>query len=255
MAPIAVSITVLACTFGSALLGMHLRNVLPKHHLDAESKDTVKLGIGLVATMTALLLGLIIASAKDSFDAVDTGLKQTSAQILALDRALARYGPETTEIRNTLQRDVGARIEAIWFRASRTPADLDPIYSGATFQAEGLAHAIRGLTPGDDSQRALQSRALDLSEALLQARWLVFAGAAASIPAVFLVILVWWLTISFLSFGLFAPRNVTVIVMLFVCATAVSSAVFLVLELAGPFEGVLRVSADPLNYAYAHLNR
>jgi hypothetical protein len=235
------------------MAGMHLRTVLPEHHLDAESKDTVKLGAGLVATMTALLLGLMIASVKTSFDSLDTALKQTAAQILALDRALARYGPETSEIRQALQQTLQARVESIWSRDSGK-SDMDAMVSGAVFQPEGLAQAIRALPPHDDLQRSLQSRALDLSEAILQARWLVLAGAETSIPSLFLVILFSWLTISFLSFGLFAPRNSTVFAMLFVCALAVSSAVFLILEMDSPFEGLLRVSADPLRYAYSHMN-
>jgi hypothetical protein len=121
--------------------------------------------------------------------------------------------------------------------------------------AEGLADAIRGLKPRDDAQRALQSRALDLTEALLQARWLVFAGTETSIPLPFLVILLFWMTIAFVSFGLFAPRNATVLVVLFVCALSVGSAVFLIMELDRPFDGVLSVSADPLRYAYSHLNQ
>src|ERR1044072_6214156 len=102
MPAVSIAIIGLLCTFGSAMLGMHLRNIIPEHHLDTESKDTLKLGAGLVATMTALLLGLMIASVKTSFDSIDGALKQTAAQMLALDRALARYGPETSEIRQAL---------------------------------------------------------------------------------------------------------------------------------------------------------
>ena len=214
----------------------------------------MKVGIGLIATMTALVLGLVTASAKSSFDAVDTAVKQTATQVLALDRVLARYGPETGEIREGLQRAVGARIDMIWPQGSSKPANLDPI-RGTVSGAEGLADAIRGLKPHDDSQRALQARALDLAEALLQARWLVIAGTGASVPVPFLVVLLFWLTITFASFGLFAPRNAMVVTVLFVCALSVGSAVFLVLEMDGPFDGLLKVSADPLRYAHAHLNQ
>lgn len=255
MNPTIVGIIVFICTFGGALLGMRLRTSLPEHHLDAESRDTVKLGIGLIATMTALVLGLVTASAKSSFDAVDTAVKQTAIEILTLDRVLARYGSETGEIRKGLQDAIGARIDMIWPPGSFKPPNLDPIRSGAGSRFEGLADAIRGLKPHDDSQRALQSHALDLTEALLQARWLVLTGTETSVPVPFLVILLFWLTIIFASFGLFAPRNTTVIAVLFVCALSVGSAVFLVLELDAPFGGLLRVSADPLRYAHAHLNR
>jgi hypothetical protein len=255
MHPTVIGVIVFACTFGGALLGIWLRGALPEHHLSADSKDTVKVGIGLIATMTALVLGLVTASAKNSFDAVDTAVKQTAIDVLALDRVLARYGPETGEIRTGLKHAVGARIEMVWPHGSSKPANLDPIRSGSGAEAEGLAGAIHGLHPSDDSQRALQSRALDLTEALLQARWLVLASTETSIPVPFLAILLFWLTITFASFGLFAPRNATVLAVLFVCAVSVGSAVFLVLEMDAPFDGLLKVSADPLRYAYAHLNQ
>ncbi len=255
MNPIIVGIIVFALTFGGALFGMWLRTLLPEHHLSAESKDTVKVGIGLIATMTALLLGLVTASAKSSFDAVDSAVKKTAIDVLALDRVLARYGSETSEIRKGLQRALGARIDMIWPQGSSKPANLDPTTSGAGAEAERLADAIRALKPRDDSQRALQSRALDITEGLLQARWLVLAGTQPSVPVPFLVILLFWLTITFASFGVFAPRNATVLTVLFVCALSVSLAVFLILEMDSPFDGLLKVSADPLHYAYAHLNQ
>ena len=255
MYPTMISIIVFTCTFGGTLLGMWLRTALPEHHLDAESRDTVKVGVGLIATMTALVLGLVTAPSKSSFDEVNTAVKQTASEILALDRVLARYGSETGEIRQRLQHVIGARIDMIWPQGSSKSADLDPMRSGAGAGAEALADAIRALAPRDDAQRALQSRAVDLAEALLQARWLVLAGTETSVPVPFLVVLLFWLTLTFASFGLFAPRNAMVLAVLFVCALSVGSAIFLVLEMDTPFDSVLKVSADPLRYAYAHLNQ
>jgi hypothetical protein len=255
MHPTVVGVIVFACAFGGALVGMWLCGALPEHHFNAESRDTVKVGIGLIATMTALVLGLVTASAKNSYDAVNTAVNQTAIEVLVLDRVLARYGSETGEIRMGLKRMIGSRIEMIWPQDSSKPAALDPTSSATGSGAEGLADAIRGLRPRDDSQRALQSRALDLAEALLRARWLVVARTETSVPVPFLVVIVFWLTITFTSYGLFAPRNPTVLAVLFVCAVSVASAVFLVLEMDGPFHGLLKVSADPLRYAYAHLNQ
>ncbi len=234
---------------------MWLRTALPTHHLDSETKDVVKVGIGLVATMTALVLGLVTASAKSSFDAMDSAVKNTAVDLLALDRELARYGPETGEIRARVQHAVGARIDMIWRKGSPVLAEMDPIRSGTASEAEGLAAAIRALKPRDDSQRGLQSRALDLTEALLKTRWLVLAGTETPVPRPFLAILLFWLTITFASFGLFAPRNGTVLAVLLVCALSVGSAIFLVLEMGHPFDGVVMVSADPLRYALAHINQ
>ena len=255
MNPTLVGMIVFACTFGGALLGMGLRTVLPEHHLDKESRDTVNIGIALVATMTALVLGLVTASAKSSFDAVDAAVKQTAIETLTLDRVLARYGSDASEIRNTLKETVGNRIELIWPQNPSQVAVLDPIQSKAGSGAEGLADAINGLKPRDDAERALQSHAEELAEALLEARWLVHAGNPTAVPWPFLLVLMFWLTIIFMSFGLFAPRNTTVLAVLFVCALSVSSAVFLVLEMEAPFDGLLRVSADPMRYAYTHLDQ
>jgi hypothetical protein len=255
MNPTTVGAVVFALTFGGVLLGMQLRAALPKHHLDAESKDAIKVGIGLIATMSALVLGLVTASSKSAYDAVDAGVKQGAIQVLVLDRLLARYGPETAPIRKGLQQAVGDRIEMIWPTGSSRPAELDPLRSGAATRTEALTDAIRGLAPRDDTQRALQARAIDGAETLLQARWLALSGGEPSVPLPFLVVLVFWLTITFTSFGLFAPRNATVLAVMFVCAVSVASAIFLVLEMESPFNGVLKVSPEPLRQAYSHLNR
>ena len=255
MNPTIIGMIVFACTFAGALFGMWLRTILPEHHVNAESRDTIKLAMGLIATMTALLLSLVTASAKSSFDTVNTAVKQTSMDLLTLDRLLARYGPETGEIRRALRDAIANRIDMIWPQSSSRPARLEPIGSGVASGVERLADGIRGLTPRDDSQRALQSRAQNMAEVLLQARWIVFAVGGTSVPLPFLVVLVFWLTITFGSFGLLAPRHPTMLVVLFACALSVGSAVFLILELDGPFDGLLRVSADPLRYALAHFNQ
>ena len=123
---------VFVCTFVGALLAMWLRTTLPEHHLDEDSRDTVKTSIGLIATMTALVLGLVTASAKSSFDAVDTAVKQTAAELLALDRVLARYGSETGKIRKGLQDTIGARIDIVWPQGSFKPVSLETLASGAS---------------------------------------------------------------------------------------------------------------------------
>src|SRR4029453_358960 len=145
MNPTLVGAIVFVCTFGGALLGMWVRTLLPEQHLDADSKDTVKLGIGLIATMTALVLGLVTASAKNSFDAVDTAVKHAAIDILTLDRVLARYGPETKEIRAAMKSSVGRKIEQIWPREHGQLPQLDPAESPASM--EGLVAEIRKLTP------------------------------------------------------------------------------------------------------------
>ena len=245
---------VFTSTFGGALIGQWLRTILPQHHLEGESRDTMKVGIGLVATMTALVLGLITASANDSFEAADRAATHYAVDLLTLDRLLVSYGPETADVRAALRLTIERRIEML--RSKGSSRNLVNAFSRETgLGAEGLADAIRRLVPRDDSQRALQSQAANLVESFLQARRLVAAGGGTSIPVLFLWILAFWLTITFTSFGLFTPRNLTVLTALLVCALSVASAMFLILEMDGPFDGWLKVSAEPLLYAQAHLGQ
>ena len=111
---IAIRLIVLACVFGAALFGMFLRAVLPKQHLSADSKDTVRLGMGMVATTAALVLGLLVASAKNFFDTQSSELTQMSANVILLDRVLAHYGPETKEARDLLRGAVARTLDLIW---------------------------------------------------------------------------------------------------------------------------------------------
>ena len=251
--PTVIGVLVFLCTFGGALFGVWLRTRLPEHHLSNESKDTVKVGIGLVATMTALVLGLVTASAKQSFDDLDAAIKHAAAQVLSLDRALARYGPEAAQARQALHDGMVLRVEHTWTQIGNQQARL--VTPELMRMGEGIFTSIRHLSPKDDDQRWLQSRALELGEGLLEARWTIFAGLGASVPVPFLAVLISWLTITFTSFGLFAPRNATVITTFFLCALSVAGAVFLILEMDGPFSGLLKVSPNPLLFAISQINQ
>jgi hypothetical protein len=253
MNSILIGAIVFVCTFGGAVLGVVLRAILKEHHLDTTSKDTVKVGIALVATMTALVLGLVTASSKGYYDSVDAAVRQSATQILALDRLLHRYGPETAEIRNDLKQMVGSRIEAVW--SSKPAGNVIVVRSTATSPSERLADAIRDLQPNNDRQKALQSRAVDLSETILQTKWLMLTHSRNVIPVPFLVVMLFWLTIIFVSYGIYTQPNVLVIVALLVCALSVSGALCLVLEMDSPFDGLVRVSAQPMRQAYEYLNQ
>ena len=182
MNPILIGVITAAVTFGGVALGVWLRSVLPQHHLDKPSRDSIRLSIGLIATMTALVLGLITNSAKNSFDGVNNAVRDTAAQVLALDRVLARYGPETAGIREHLKQVVEERLDRTWpSERSETGAETRPARATGS-RAEALADSIRLLEPKDGLQRALQGRGVDLVESILQARWLVAAGSRASVP-------------------------------------------------------------------------
>lgn len=249
----AIAAVVFACLFGGALLGMFLRAILPAEHLSADSKDVVKLAMGLVATMAALVLGLLTASAKSSFDTQNSEVQQSSAQVIVLDRALAQYGPETRDVRELLRRAIAFRLALTW-PEDRSQAGTF-VTSETTPTVEAIEGGIRALAPQNDVQRGQQARALAISGALLETRWLIFAQANHSLPVPFLVVLIFWLTLLFVSFGLFAPRNATVIVALLLCALAVAGSTFLILEMNQPMEGLIKISSAPLRFALSQLGK
>jgi hypothetical protein len=240
------------CTFGSAVAGTFIRGWLPPTHLSKESQDVVRLGIGLVATMTALLLGLVTAAARSTFDAQDTAIKNSAATILTLDRHLARYGPETKPTRDLIRTALEGRINVMWGTSGGVDRGL--AVPGTTAPVEEVENQILRLSPQTDAQRWFKSEALKLSEEVVKTRWRVL-GSGSTVPFPFLVVVISWLTVTFASFGLYAPRNATVVVVLCVAAVSVAAAVFLILELDGPFDGVIRVSSWPLQYALTHLNQ
>jgi hypothetical protein len=251
MSSTTISLIVLACVFGGALLGIFLHAVLPQHHLSNETKDIVKLGMGLVGTMAALVLGLLVASAKGSYDAQSAELTQMSANIAVLDRGLALYGPETKESRAILRGAVVRILDQMWSKDDTTAAPAPPSAAGG----EILYDKIQGLSPKNDTQRSLQSQALSLAVDIGKMRYLMYAQQATSVSMPLLVVLVLWLTVIFISFGLFAPFNVTVVSSLFVSALSVSGAIFLILEMYTPYSGVIAVSSAPLRAALAQLGQ
>jgi Protein of unknown function (DUF4239) len=248
MSSITIGLIVLSCVFGGALVGFLLHAVLPHHHLSSETKDIVKLGMGLVGTMSALLLGLLVASAKSSYDTQSTELTQLSANIGLLDRGLALYGPETKETR-ALLRDVVVRFHnQMWSKdaASR----LAPPSGG-----DILYEKIHGLSPKNDTQRSIQSQALSLVVDMGKTRLLMYEQATGAVSLPLLVVLVLWLTITFISFGLYAPLNATAVSSLFLAALSVSGAIFLILEMYTPYVGVVQINDAPVRAVLANLGQ
>ena len=250
MSPFGFALITLACTFGCALLGMTIRSTLPESHMTRESQDVVRLGMGLVATMTALLLGLVTAAAKGSFDVQDNAVRTSAINVLTMDRYLARYGPETQTTRSLLRTVVATRIDAMW-GAKGVQGLVDPRKPAA----EQLEDQILALNPTTEAQRWSKSESLKLCDELLKARWRVLQSQGGSVPRVFLGVVIMWLTFTFASFGLFAPRNATVAVVLLIAAVSVAAAVFLILELDDPFRGFIKISSKPFRYALTYLGK
>jgi hypothetical protein len=228
------------------MLGMWLRGVLPQHHLDAETKDLIKLGVALIGTMAAMLLGLLVASAKSAYDARRSELTQMAADTILVDRVLAHYGPETGEARGLLKASVVGMLDRIWGNKDEGAPQI---------QNEILFDKLQELVPQNDSQRAIKSQVESMAFNLGQMRWLLFEQSGSSISTPFLVVVVFWLSTLFVSFGLFAPRNATAFFTLFISALSVAGALFLILELDHPFSGLIQISSAPLRNALSVLGR
>lgn len=252
MVPTIISCIVFACISGGALLGGVLRRKLPEHHLRGDTKDVVRLGTGLVASMAALVLGLLIASANSTYDTQSTQINELTAKIILLDNILAQYGGEETKAtRERLRPAVADLADRIWREnvpGSAKQASFDS--SAAAVDAFGK---LFELSPHNDTQRSLKNRAIQVSTDIAQTRLLLFAQASNSIPMPFLVVLTFWLTMIFVSFSLFAEPSPVVNATLFICALSAASGIFLILELSHPFTGLMQISSEPLREALAPL--
>jgi hypothetical protein len=251
MSPVAISLITLAFVFLGSLLGMFLRASLPQNHANSDSRDVVKLGMGLVGTMAALVLGLLIGSAKSAFDTQGAELIQMSSNVVLLDRLLAHYGPEAQESRSLVRAAVVRTLGHSWPRehvaslASEAQSE-DP---------EALYDKLQELQPKNESQRLIQAQAVGLVIALAQVHWLIYEQRASSVSMPLLAVLIFWLTVIFVSFGLFAPRNATVLASLFISSLSVSFAIFLILEMYTPYGGLMQISSAPLRSALIHLGQ
>ena len=241
------------CIFGGALLGLLLHGLLPEPHLRDASKDTVKVGAGMIATLSALVLGLLVGSAKNTFDTAEAEMTQGSAKIILLDRLLADYGPETKAAREQLRRTVATQIEDLW------PEEKTGVSGLAAFERtnglEAVQMTLLKVMPTTDAQRQLFAAAQQICGDLRQTRWLLVEQTQSPIPIPFLVVLLFWLTVLHVSFGMLAPRNATVIAVLLICALSVSGAIFMILEMSHPLDGMIKVSSAPMRKALEHLGQ
>jgi hypothetical protein len=251
MNPVNVGLFVFACAFGGALLGMFIKRLLPAHHISPESKDVVRVAMGMVATTVALVLGLLVYSAKSFYDTQTAEVTQLAANVVLLDRVLAHYGPESADARAELQRSIHRHLEILW----PEHVSRGSFAQSASLGGEPVLDRIHALSPKDDRQRSLQTQALNLALQMGQIRLLMLTQRSVPVPKLLLVMLIFWLIALFISFGLFAPSNFTVVVSLLVAAAAVCGAVFLMVEMYYPYAGLIRVSPAPLISALAQMGR
>ena len=242
--PMMVALTCLCFILAGTFVGVWLRSRLPEHHLSKESESVVKLGVGLIATLSALVLGLLISSAKSTYDAKASEVNQITANIIMIDQLLSEYGPDVRPAREKLRSSVQGMVQKMWNEGNEKSAN-----SGAfTPTAAGVEtwRLVNSLPTQTEMQRGLSGQITEAAKSLSQLRLLLFAQSGGSIPAPFLVILVFWLTIIFASFSLFGPMNTTVLAFTFLFAASAAGAIFLIYELNSPFTGMLQISKTPM---------
>ena len=246
MSPLLISLITFACIFGGTFIGIFIRHRLPDGHLGGDTRDIVRQGTGLIATLASLVLGLLIASANGKFEGQSSQIKQLTANVVLLDSTLALYGSETEDLRALLRREVGVMADRIWRENSSAGKQQ-------TFEATDLGIAayddVLKLSPKTEVQRFLQARAIDAVTDVGKIRLLLFTNAGGSIPIPFLVVLIGWLTLIFASISLFAESSARAIAVLGIFSLAATAAIFLILELGQPFTGLMMISDQPLRNA------
>lgn len=203
--------------------------------------------------MSALVLGLLVSSAKNNFDSTTAAITQGGAKVIVLDRLLMNYGPETQELRVHLRQNLAATIELLWPEEGPADSALDRFERAKAL--DRLLVKLRELHPQTEAQRAIQSQALQLSNEMLMSRWVQIEQAQTTLPGVFVVILLFWLTMLYLCFGLLAPRNATVITAMLIATLAVATAMFLIFEMSRPMAGIIKVPSGPMRKALEVISR
>ncbi len=244
MSPILQAGIAFALIIASAAAGAFLRRKLPEHHLTGDSKDVIKLAVALIATMSALVLALLFASTRTSFERTSGYVSRMTADITELDKLLGEYGPEAKPLRVALRSQVGPLIDSIW------QDDARPQPAGANKgHGDSVLYMLRELTPANKVQASIQARALQVSTDLDQTQLNLMSQPGDSISNTFIVVLVIWLMFIFAVFSMSSPPNPTLFAVLGLCILSASAAIYLILELGLPFGGLMQVSPDNLRSA------
>jgi hypothetical protein len=247
-----VAAIVFFCVFGGGIIGIYLHVRLPDRHQDAESKDVVKLVMGLIATMTALVLSLLIAASHTFYNTQQGEMQQLGVDVVLLDQMLVRYGPEAQPARLVLRKDLAGVVRAI--------SPVEGVGAGSlplgqtSLGKQDIFGVVQSLIPSNASQGFDQSQAVTLMTKIAGTRLLIHEQSSNVLPIPLVVVLVVWLTILFVGFGMFANLNGTVLVTLFVGALSVAGAVFLIVEMGHPYTGIMRISYAPLQSALAQIS-
>jgi hypothetical protein len=235
------------CIFGGSLAGFFFQRHLPAHHLSKESQDSVKVGAGLIATMAALILGLLVSSAKGTFDRVNILVNEVAADVITLDRSLSDLGPESAPARVALREQASRILKTVWPEEVNSSPGGSRAYMKARIMP--FVQIISSLPAGDVAAQEHKSSALRIASDLATKRAQISVEATSKLPMPLLVIPVLWITFLTFVYGLFAPRNATVTLVLFFCAVSIAGAIYLICEMSTPLDGSIKVPSQPFRTA------
>jgi len=246
----ATSLVVAGIIFAGSLIGLRLPKVLPDRHLSKETLDTIKLGTGMLSVLASLVLGLLIATVKTSFDSTNSAVRAYSADLIVLDETLRDYGDGAIPARRLIRDYTSRLLRDVWLTGDN-PYLVENRIAG--MELEHVRDDIRALPADNPGQQWLVNQALQLTTTLLRERWLLIERAGPSVQPVVIGLLVSWITAIFISFGMNAPRHATMYAAFLIVSLAIGSAMFLVLEMDTPFDGLMRISDRSVVTALTHM--
>jgi hypothetical protein len=252
MNSVPISAIIITILFGSALITMFVVRFLPGHHLSPETKSVISVSMAVIGTLSALVVGLLISTANSSFIAKAQEIADISADVISLDRLMQRFGSEAQDGRVLLRHYTAAELQDLFPENSDQAPNMENIATVSIL--EELQNKIVALMPANDTQRWLQAQSLQLTTAIMAARWQLAQGTVST-PRPLLLLVLFWFVIIFASFGLFAPLNPTSIVAILLCSVGVGSAIRIITELQEPFGGLMRVSNTSLTHALEVISR
>jgi len=245
LSPIAIAITAFAFLVASAFTGMFLHSRLPQFHLSGDSKDVIKLATAMIGTISALVLALLFASTRTTFDSTSANVSRMTADIVELDQLLEEYGPEAQPVRTALRAEIGPWVDQIW----REGAQEKGAVAMSKTNRNTVLYLVRALTPQNPVQVSIQARAIQVLTDIRETRLALFAQPDDSLSTTFMIVLVLWLMFIFTVFGMSAPPNATLAAVLVLCVLSASTAIYLIQELGQPFDGLMQLSNEGLRNA------
>lgn len=253
MNSILISAGALVAMAACGALGFFVRTRLKDEHLSDDSIRAISLSTGVLATMSGMILGMMLSSAQSSFNAVGNDINSLATKVVLLDNALRKYGPDANALRAELRRDMHQAYSRLQDPASAKQYAMPA--NDAQNPLEHFQHGMKLLAPDSDLQKALQDRMLSLVAEIEAIQWNLVHGSGNSLPVPFVAAMVFWFAAVFLGFGTVTANNTMVFVTLFLCALSVSVAIFLGMEMSSPFTGLMNVSLHPIEDALAQIDR